>query len=122
MVPVPRNKFKLNEEFKISESNGNYSEALLKTVVKFVTEDSEDESMDNKIVKLEAVKKVLDPDSELKGHISPFDALIDMAQKTREAIENMKNREYVDEEYSDYDDDLPRHYYGEEGEVLFYDD
>ena len=78
--------------------------------------------MDNKIVKLEAVKQVLDPDSELKGHISPFDALIDMAKKTREAIENMKNREYVDEEYSDYDDDLPRHYYGEEGEVLFYDD
>ena len=68
------------------------------------------------------MRKVLDPDSEVEGHISPFDELIDLAKTTKDAIEAMNNEVVEDDDnYEDYDD-LPRHYYGEEGEVLFYDD
>ena len=107
----------LNDEIEKHEKS---LDALVKTVFEFVTGEA-DTSISEKILKLKAVKIVLDPDSELEGHVSPFDALIDMAKSTKEAIKSMATRCNVeDDEYEDYD--LPRHYYGEDGEVLFYDD
>ena len=90
-------------------------------MIDFVKHDSED-NIDDTIVKLKAVKKVLDPDSELDGHISPFDDLIEMAMNHKDALENLKDDK--EDEYKDYyeEDDLPRHYYGEDGEILYYDD
>ena len=82
-------------------------------------------SIDDTIIKLKAVRKVLDPDSDLEGHVSPFDILIDLAKNTKDAIESMKNKNLEENESVDYyeeDDDLPRHYYGVEGEILFYND
>ena len=46
-----------------------------------------------------------------------------MAKNIKVAIENIHNREREDDEHDDYyEDDLPRHDYGDEGEVLFFDD
>ena len=116
--PLTLEQVQLNEEIEKSEKN---AEALLNIVIEFVKHDTEDK-IDDTIVKLKAVRKVLDPDSELEGHISPFDDLIEMAINHKDALENLKDKK--EDEYKDYyeEDDLPRHYYGEEGEILYYDD
>ena len=119
--PLTQKQVNLDEEIEKSE---NYSEALLKTVINFVDLET-NASIDDTIIKLKAVRKVLDPDSDLEGHVSPFDILIDLAKNTKDAIESMKNKNLEENESVDYyeeDDDLPRHYYGDEGEILFYDD
>ena len=99
----------------------DYQEALLKIVIDFVSRDSE-ENIDDTIVKLKAVKQVLDPNSDLEGYTSPFDKLIDLAKDTKEAIENLRKTDADDSDDFYDDDDLPDHYYGDDGEVLFYDD
>ena len=114
----------LSQEIEKSENSENYSEALLKIVIDFVTQNSED-NIDDSIVKLKAVKKVLDPDSELEGYVSPFDQIINMAKDTKEAIDNINKMREEKDDYDDYyedEDELPPHYYGEEGEILFFDD
>ena len=78
-----------------------------------------DDKIDDTIVKLKAVKLVLDPDAEVEGHISLFEELIDLARNHKDGLENLKKGR--EDEFEDYyeDEDLPRHYYGEEGEILF---
>ena len=56
--PLTLEQAQLSQEMEKSENSEKYSEALLKIVIDFVTQNSED-NIDESIVKLKAVKKVL---------------------------------------------------------------
>ena len=87
--------------------------------MEFLNEEPKD-NIDITIAKLEALKKLFDEKIEPFGQNSEFEELIEMAKSTKEIIENMKNCEAEDfDDYEYEEDDLPRHYYGEDGEILF---
>ena len=101
--PLTLEQAQLSQEIEKSENSEKYSEALLKIVIDFVTQNYED-NIDDSIVKLKAVKKVLDSDSEL--------LIWPRTPKKQYDYDN-----YYQDEY-----ELPPHFYGEEGEILFFDD
>ena len=86
--------------------------------------DEPSDNLEITIAKLEAVKKMLDPKAETECRISKFDELIDMVKTSRDIIESMESKKEEEaDDYLDYEDeDLPRHYYGEDGEIIFEDD
>ena len=69
------------------------------------------------IIKLEAVSELFEPNIEKEE----FDELVAMARETK-AIQNYYyNHEEDETDDDDYDDsDLPNHYLGEDGELVFY--
>ena len=118
--PLTSKQVELNEEIEKKEKN---DEEIFKLVMEFFEKEPND-SIDTTILKLEAIKRIFHPNSELEDSASPFDILIQMGRDAKDTIENMKVSD-AEDNYDDYlteDEDIPRHYYGEEGELIFYDD
>ena len=121
--PLTFKQFELTEAVIEMEKIESEVDRFVENVVDFLRDESSD-NLDITIAKLEAVKKMLDPNAEPEGRISQFDELIEMAKHSKDIIENMKNKkDEDDDDYFEYEhEDLPRHYYGEEGEIIFEDD
>ena len=121
--PLSLEQVELIEAISRSEKNESEVESFVKNVMGFLEEEPKD--IEVTIVKLEALKNMLEPNVEAEGKISHFRELINMAKNTKEIIDNMNN-EQNDEDDDDYfydeDDDLPRHFYGEDGEIIFEDE
>ena len=80
--------------------------------------------IDITIAKLEAVRGLFEVDShQTKMETNEFDQILDMAKETKVFIEHLKKEQYENSDEDDYidEDDLPRHYLGEEGEFVFKD-
>ena len=78
-------------------------------------------NIDITIMKLEMIRDMFE--NKLGEELPQFRELVEAARHTKETIENSKAiSEEIDEEdlYESYfDDNLPRHFYGEEGELIF---
>ena len=124
--PPTFKQFELNEAISKTETLESEIENFVENVVNFLKEEGPNDDLDITITKLEALKKMLDPEAETEGRTSQFDELIELAKTSRDIIENRKNEKeegFDDDDYLDYEsDDLPRHYYGEDGELIFEDD
>ena len=110
----------LDNAILINEAVQTFTEQVLD----FIQQDDE-ETLDDTIAKLEAFKKMLEPESDEKE--SKFEELIQMVKTAKKAIDNLnKNHDELDEDYYDDlrpDDDLPRHYWGgEDGNELIFED
>ena len=85
----------------------------------FQTEPVSD--MDFTITKLEMIKSLFEPKNNEERDLSKFDDLIKIAKENKDIIENIEKEAHDDEHsYEDYfDDNLPIHFYGEDGELIF---
>ena len=97
-------------------------EALSDQILDFFQTEPVDD-LDFTIIKLEMIKTLFEPKNNEERDLSEFDDLIEIAKENKKIIENTKKEANDDDEehcYEDYfDDNLPRHFYGEDRELIF---
>ena len=116
--PKTFKQVELEEELARNEAIQSVTESLLEFM-----EQEPNDTLDDTIAKLEALKSLLEPDND-ETKESEIDKLIAEVQIMKEAIENMHKDDYDEEDFEDMDDGLPRHYWGGEdaSELMFFDE
>ena len=119
--PPTLKQFELNEAIVKKDDIEKEIESFVENVLEFFKQEPTD-NLDITVAKLEAIKNLLDPKAEAEGRKAAFDELIDMTKAAGNMIECLELEEDSDD-YLDYEnDDLPRHFYGEDGEIIFEED
>ena len=97
-------------------------QSFFASVLEFVADEPGD-TIDIKIAKVEALKKMLEPEDYDDGSKpSEFDEILEFLQTAKTAYENLEDDDYTYD--TEGDEDLPPHYWGGEdaNEQIFYDD
>lgn len=109
-------EFQMEEDIVKQES----IEGFINYVKDFIKKE-DGETFDDQIEKLEALKRLLEPQEPAD---SVFDDLIEKIKTVKEAVNNLSRNDEEEVSWSDYyDDEIPEHYWGGEdgNELIFLD-
>ena len=96
-------------------------ETFTEIVKNFFHSDPNLYDIDITIAKLEALRGLYGEANYQNADVDEVTQTIEMARETKNIIEHLKKKqnETSDDDYEDDEDELPRHYLGQEGELIF---
>ena len=113
----------LQKPFSEDACKSDEIEPLADKIIDFFNSEP-DETIDITIVKLEMIRDMFE-NTLGEGNVPQLDELVETAKKTKAFIDESKKGSEDNEEDHSYEsyfhEDLPRHYYGEEDEIIFED-